>query len=235
MTSDFANAVVAVSALVSAATTVVLAVLTFRYVRMTGRMVTEMREVREPSVFLDIEVDDDTLVMLIGNRGVSAAFGIAVELRSELPWLEMDGARLMQLPLIRDGLDYLAPGRELKYLAGRIDWQRATSSGGRVDAALSFRNESGRVFDRRITIDLSKYNGVAISSFRSPGAVIAESLSDMSRRQQMRDVAGRTGPRKFCPACAKSIPMAARKCFRCGESLAPNTAPVPSAPPDGGA
>lgn len=217
-----ATLIQAVSAIVTTVTTVVLAVFTGWYVKLTGRMAAAMKETREPAVELDVEIQQSELYLVLSNRGANAASNVKLRITSPLDWLQDGGTPLTDLPVVRVGLDHLAPERVLRFDAGYIDWPAAAANGGVIAASIDYQNADGRHFTRAVRINVAQYEGVTVASFDSPVASIAEALREMNRRAQERDLVLRfTGAGgKVCPACGKMIPHAARKCYRCGEEVA---------------
>lgn len=122
---------------VSAVATVILALLTAKYVRFTASMVEEMREAREPAVYVDLVFPDGhDAELIIGNNGVSAARSLRLSLTEALPW--HGRAFLDRLAILKEGMPYLAPGRKLQFYLGSIDWEKLKDSGGTLQVSLSF-------------------------------------------------------------------------------------------------
>jgi hypothetical protein len=227
------NAVSAYAAIVSAATTIVLACLTGWYVRLTGRMVSEMRAARQPIVFLDLEIRDNVnVILIIGNSGDAPARHIRFDVDDGIPWSHKPWFAPAELPALRDGIPYLAPGRTLRFGLGPLDWKTATTKSGWLNVKITFEGEEGRRFVHPANIDLARYNGLSADTFSNhPGAVV-EALRGIL--QVSIETAEREKPNSFtkwCPACAHPMSNSAKKCADCGEWL-PGANPVAPASQD---
>jgi hypothetical protein len=225
----------AYAASVSAATTIILVVLTGWYVRLTGRMVSEMRAARQPIVFVDIEfLDGSEVVLIIGNSGDAPARHVRFDVEDGIPWKGKPWYAPSELPALKHGIPYLAPGRALRFRLGLLDWEQATKSSGWLNVKIAFEGEEGRKFVHAADIDLRRYEGLSLDTFARYEEHAVEALQGILRLGT--EVADRGKPNsttKWCPACAKPMSYSAKKCAECGEWLPgtkkePDTASLPA-------
>jgi len=188
MEVNTAATVQAVAAGVAAGTTIWLAYLTARYVTLTQSMLSAMREVREPAVEIDVEFEDDFLLLVVVNRGGTPAADVRIQIASPLRWLDAEGAHLTRLPAFRDGIDFLAPGRALKFHGGHVNWKLMTAAESHVNAGISYLDSGRKRISRSVSINVRQYEGAHVDSFRTPAESIATSLSEMNRREFHADV-----------------------------------------------
>ena len=214
-----------VSTVAVAAASIVLARYTYNYVRLTKQILEEARESKEPIVYVDFEVLESLLRFTIGNSGRSAAVDIKITVEKDIPWLRFlnDQIGVAAIQVVKTGVSYLAPGRTLKYQAGVFRPARDSIENKVLQLFLQYRNETGRSFERQITVDMSQYESVLFESFRDPSHEVAEAIRRAESSRTSRDSFSVLGmiraATKRCPMCAEEIPKAARKCSRCGEVL----------------
>lgn len=213
------------AAAINAAAAIVLAILTGRYVRLTARMAEEMRTARDPSIYVDIELESggDDFILVVGNAGPSPAINLAFAVEDHVPWREpgKHGLGLVRLPAVTAGIQYLAPGRRLKYLVGSFDWSKASPEAPDCTIKVSYQSEGRRDFHRIANIRLTDYHHLRINAFDPPEALIANAIEDVRRDQQHYEHAKDTARmlKQQCPVCAELISRQARKCPHCHEFL----------------
>src|SRR5574340_119341 len=108
------------STIIVAITTIVLAWLTSRYVRLTGILVEETKLSRAPSVYVDFEMPKD-LRLVVANYGQSTAKNIKMKVLKDASWLKEDRCLTESVP-VKKGISHLTPGRKLKYYLGYPHW-----------------------------------------------------------------------------------------------------------------
>lgn len=229
-----ANDVSAYAASVSAITAIILAWMTGKYVRLTGRMVAEMKAARQPIVFVDLEIHDlSEVVLLIGNSGEAPARHCRFEVEDHIPWHGKPQKTPGQLPALKDGIAYLAPARTLRFRLGHVDWNKATAKAGWLNVTIHFEGEEDRKYVHRANIDLSRYAGLSPDTFTRPDNEVVSTLKEILQLGQQ--VANRTDPtrglHRWCTACAHAIPYGAKKCAECGE-WQPGSGPSQNEPGD---
>lgn len=223
MDTNTINTIQVISTSIVTIATIVLAVLTGIYVKLTSAMVAEMKSTRNPSVFVDLEFPDrgDT-VLSVGNSGQAPAKNIKFDLKENIPWV----GKFRNMNILEKGVSYLPPGRILKFNIGTVDWKKLEETGGTLEVDITFESETGKTFNRETFFDLSQYIGVLFDSFRDSGLVIAEAIKDTERSRQTYQRAWNISfhtIKKLCPFCQESIPTNAKKCSHCHEFL-PETA-----------
>lgn len=207
-----------VLSLTTTAATVVLALLTAWYVRLTMKMLRQAEQARQPSVVVDLSMPDGNEVFFeIGNVGDRPAKDIKVQFKDTAPWSSRDFDRL---PLFSTGIAYLAPGRRFRYLGGFLDWEKLSDKGGSLEFTVTYRNEAGENFKSRARFDLRQYTGVQFSTFGHPTDAIARELSAMRMDKRVEKTLGPSRMFKAaCPFCDQSISSSAKKCHLCHEML----------------
>jgi len=104
------TAIQAISAIVSALATIILAFLTWRYVRLTNHILNETRASRGPNIYVDIELTSYQVMLVVGNSGLSPAHNIRFTVSDSIPWREnTHHSGFKALGIINDGISYLAP------------------------------------------------------------------------------------------------------------------------------
>ncbi|TAM45862.1 MAG: zinc ribbon domain-containing protein [Acidobacteria bacterium] len=237
------EAINAVSTVVVAGATLVLAALTAWYARITSKMLAEMRASRDPCVLLDLEAPDvGELHLVISNIGQSVARNVRFEVLHDVDWLQPvggEGPGLASWPVIRNGVRYLTPGRSLRFSADRFQLHKTGMFEGTLQVKVRYDNEAGRELSRDVTIDTKLFGEVRFDSYRDSNWAVAEALKaldrGMNRKDPLRSVFLGLGKRP-CPFCGELIPQAARKCARCHEFLPPpesheSTSGAPPGPP----
>lgn len=169
-----------ISAVVAAATTIVLAFLTRRYVKLTGEMVSEMRLSRDPSVYVDLEfLSDHEGRLVIGNSGLSPAKNTRFHVEEIIPWGTL---KLKEIMVIKKGINLLIPERRLIYGVEGWDWDKIQKDGGVVKIKVTFENENGKKFENKFSFDLSQYEDIHFESFRNPVKDMAASLKKLANK-----------------------------------------------------
>ncbi|MFA5914335.1 MAG: zinc ribbon domain-containing protein [Burkholderiales bacterium] len=209
--------------------TVVLAVLTFKYVRLTHSLVQEARAAKRPNVFVDIEFDSTDVKFIIGNTGSSPAINVKLSVADNIPWRQHPEFQsgIASLAIVQNGLAYLAPGRTLKFNAGYIE-NNATffSAESMVTIGLMYQTETGEQVSREVTIELRSYSGVLFESFVHPEREVARAIRDAESHRSSRESTKNVTTRFFrqaCPSCGENISASAKKCPHCLEFLPSKT------------
>lgn len=176
----------AVNSLIVTFATVLLAWLTSKYVKLTKHMVDAMKETREPSVYVDFELPDNMLRLIVGNSGQTPAVNITFDVTADLPWLQFfnDRSGISAIKAIHSGISYLAPGRILKFDAGNFEGDM-TKENRTLKIVLSFENETGKQFKKDIVIDMIQYEDVLFESFKDSSITIAEAIKDAERHRDL--------------------------------------------------
>jgi len=154
------NNAVTLATLVTTVATVALAILTWRYVVFTQRLVNETRAARQPTVFADLELSEHSLTFVVGNAGQTPAYDIRLQVTEVVPWFYTpsdDEDRIGTLPAVTDGIAHLAPGRVLKFSAGMIDWHKIEDPSFYVDVTIHYRDRSGQTFSDQSRVYLKQY------------------------------------------------------------------------------
>jgi hypothetical protein len=212
-----------ISTAVVAFATVALALITNKYVRLTKVMVDEMKNAMEPNVHVDFELPEKTLRLVIGNSGQSSAKNVRFEVISDVDCIRtvvnqknvLGG--LANLPIFENGISYLSPGRRLKFRAGFLEPKKETSLNKKIFRVLvRYENDSGKLFERNIAIDMGQYKDVLFESFKDSNLTVAEAIKDVERSRQLRDP-GRSIFKARCPTCGENVKLFAKKCPHCEE------------------
>lgn len=209
----------------SAIATVLLAILTAKYVKLTHALVEEAKAAKRPNVYVDLEFETSEVKLLIGNTGTSSAYNLKIEVEDAIPWSKLGNrpAGFASLSIIENGLKYLAPGRTLKFHAGYIDKdQDFFAAGSEVKIALSYQTESGISMSQNLTIDLPSYSGVLFESFLNPEREVARAITKAEEDRFSRETTKNTMTQMFkavCPSCSERISSKAKKCHHCLEFL----------------
>lgn len=210
--------------LVVAIATTVLAILTWRYVRLTAALVEENREAREPLVGIDFELPDRGLRMVVANYGQSPATNIRIRVLRDVDWATRgDGGGFANASPVADGISYLAPGRKLRYLLSYLPGEGTPAEGMVARFEVTYENSRGQIRTEEMDFDFSQMGNVLFESFRDPVQRVAEAIDSAVRQQatnrQFERFAASRGATKPCPMCAEAIPEAAKKCAHCLEII----------------
>lgn len=217
------------STAVVAVATVLLAVFTWKYMRLTGSLVQESRRLRDPLVTVDFEMPDHSLNLAVENHGLSPARDVRIEVLQDSEWIRAgkDEVGLKGIEPVVKGVSYLTPGRKLKYRVGFLDWRNKPDH-PTVSLRVSYSSLDGEVFERVIDFDFEQLSGVLFDSFRDPIQTVAEAIRDVERNRESRGrldevFAPATKP---CRMCAETILADAKKCWHCSEMQAPARRPT---------
>jgi hypothetical protein len=213
------------STIVVAAATVALVWLTSRYVRLAGRMVEESQKSREPSVTVDFEIPDQSLRLVVENRGLSPAKNVRIAVLKDVQWLRMGTGRqgLADCGPIKEGISYLTPSRKLKYFLGFPNWTDTSDDQMEASLRVTYESEAGRQYDHIVDFDFDQMREVLSESFKDSNLAVAEAIRESERDRRLhestRQMLGSFGARKRkkCPMCAEMIPEEAKKCAHCQE------------------
>lgn len=74
--------------LITAFTTVFLAIFTHKYVKLTHALLEETKAARGPSIFFDIELSSHLVKLIVGNIGTGPASAIKIKVTDNLPWIK---------------------------------------------------------------------------------------------------------------------------------------------------
>jgi hypothetical protein len=204
--------------------TVVLAGLTFRYVKLTGRLVEESQRLRDPVVTVDFELPDFIMLVVVENHGLSPARNIRLELSRDSDWLRGrgDATGLSEAQPFSSGVSYLTPGRKLKYEAGVPNWREMPDGPVEVAFRLTYESLSGERFQEDVRYDFRQMERVLFDSFRDPNEAVAKAIRDAESSRRSQGQMGRimrsltTAQSKRCEMCAETILGDAKKCKHCG-------------------
>jgi hypothetical protein len=160
--------------------------------------------------------------------------------RRDVEWIrgwKGENTGIASLPIMRNGISYLAPGRSLKFSAGSFLPTRAEEIHGALEMQVRYETESGKKVSRDVVIETNLYSAVRFDSYRDSGWQIAEELRSLQRRMDS-DRALQRSPfrlvgKRVCPNCGEHIAKAAKKCHFCLEFLPEPEGPAPGsqAPP----
>jgi hypothetical protein len=231
------NSVQLISTVVITVATVVLAVLTFKYVRLTQMMVQEMKRSREPLVNVDFEMPDHTLRLVISNSGLSPAKNVRFRVTQDAKWIRDERGQhgLSEFPPIKNGISYLVPGRKLKFYLESPNWKTVANKDLNVSLVVDCEDESGKSFTQCIDMDLCHFRWVLFESFRDSTLAVAEAIKDAERDRRSSERIGSharlfIAPQKACPFCGDLIPRIAKKCSHCGEWITEKEKPSDQGP-----
>jgi len=226
---DIASTLSAVGAIASAIATIVLAGLTWKYVKFTHALVEESRQTKYPNVFVDIEFDDMDVKFLVGNAGATPALAISFNVRDQVPWRKIGDhpSGITSIVAVQKGISYLAPGRTLKFNAGYVEYdQNFFAEGSSIDIILDFKTEEGIQLHRQFTIDLQSYSGILFESFLDPQREVAKAIRDSERnRRSDESITSHIHNmfKKSCPSCGELVSSKAVKCPHCHEVVPEST------------
>jgi len=212
------------STIVVAIATVVLVLLTSRYVRFTGRILEETQKHREPLVTIDFELPNDSLRLVICNYGLSPAKNIQIEVIKDIQFRLINQQVLAEFGPIKDGVSYLTPARKLKYYLGFPKWENTPEDQLDISLYIKYENEAGKNYEHIVNFDFGQMREVLFESFKDSNLAIAEAIRDSERERRSRKTLNDLlfnpfTPLKMkkCTMCAERIPKDAKKCSHCLE------------------
>ena len=214
--------------IVIAFATVVLAILTRKYVYLTRSLMEETKRSREPLVAVDFEIPSHgRLSLIIANYGQSPAKNIQITVLKDVDCTQNQPSApytsLATLDPVKNGISYLTPGRKLKYtgIMGLEILDREIS----ISVRINYEDETGKPYENLINYDFTQLRGVLFETFKDPSLAIAEAIRDVERsRKTTEHITSWIQPvrkreMKLCPMCAEEIPIEAKKCSHCQETL----------------
>ena len=150
----------------------VVALATFFYAILTWRLVSETRKLREvqtdPRISIRVEADHTGhhgYELVIENNGHGAAKNLQFEFDGDPSyfrsgWVHGHPPVIDELPIIKDGLDYLEPNQAYRFPLGTVspdEYERAT------EAPWTFRTQYESLYGKRRTdtyiVDFSQFRG----------------------------------------------------------------------------
>jgi hypothetical protein len=112
-----------------------------------------------PDVILDVEFDAGALYLVVANIGERPA--TAVAFRFEQPFKGLGGKQDMtRLPLLRR-IEFLAPRKEIRTLLDSSAAYFTRREPTKLAVTITYRDEAGARFERRIVHDLRIYRDLA--------------------------------------------------------------------------
>jgi hypothetical protein len=164
-----------------------VALSTLVYAVLTWKLVTETRRMREaqtePKVSVFVELNDHVsrgVDLVIRNVGQGPAFDIRFAFQGD-PAVFADDCPLDQLPIIKNGLSYLAPNQTFRFMLGVLVGQyfeRAMRSSWSFD--VTYGNEAGRSRRDSYTVDFSQFAQLYVGG-RAPLHRIERHLEALQR------------------------------------------------------
>lgn len=218
---DFATLASSIGSVASAIATIVLVVLTAKYVRLTHALVEESRQAKYPNVFVDIEFDEINVKFLVGNAGDTPALNIQFQITDQVPW-RTTGSRttgINAITAVKSGISYLAPGRTLKFNAGYVEHDTGFfAQGSSIEVLLTFETEDREKLTRQSSIDLTSYTDILFETFKDPQREVAKAIRDSSHDRHSGGAMEKLLHNMFkksCPSCRELISSKATKCPHC--------------------
>lgn len=213
------------STIVVALATVALVCLTFRYVRLTRRMVEESQKSRDPFVTADFEIPDRSLRLVVENHGLSPAKNVRIAVLKDVQWVRTAKGRqgLAECAAVKKGISYLTPSRRLKYYLGFPNWGNASDDQMETSLRVTYQSEAGREYHHLVDFDFRQMREVLYESFKDPNLAVAEAIRESERDRQFHEHVGElfgslnARAMKKCRMCAEMIPEEAKKCAHCHE------------------
>lgn len=208
---------------ITAIATIVLAWMTYRYVKLTNHMLAETRALRGPTIYVDLEMDVFLVILIIGNSGSGPAHNISFNVKESIPWRESKNLiGISNLSPIKEGVSYLAPGRILKYNAGYLDWDKLKELDCIISFNIEYDDHLRKHHNFKFLIDMGQYDGIRFESFKNPASEIAGAIRKIEDARRSDKTIGRitsSWGSKKCPICGERISVDAKKCPHCMEFL----------------
>lgn len=164
-----------------------VALSTVVYAALTWKLVAETRKMREaqtePRVSVFVEFNDQFFAgvdLVIRNVGQGPAYDICFAFQGD-PTVFTADRPLDQLPIIRNGLSYLAPNQTFRFLLGALvgqHFERAMRSPWRFD--VTYGSQAGRSRRDSYTVDFSQFAQLHVGG-RSPLHKIERHLEALQR------------------------------------------------------
>lgn len=221
------TAITLFSSFVTTIATVILALLTRRYVLLTQQMVQSMEAVHEPFVDIELDLPSMELRLAFVNAGGTAARNIQFHVDEDCNLIRGYGSHetgIGSMHPIRNGISYLPAGQRLIYSAGHCPSDISNSPNSRLQVTITYQNDGGRTFSRTVSYDLGQIDHLLFETFNNSHAAIAKAIRDAEERSASRQSGSRsmqylrqTRGTTLCPYCRERIPSAAKKCRHCSE------------------
>jgi hypothetical protein len=123
--------------------------------------------------------------------------------------------------VFKTGVSYLSPGRTLKFWAGFLEQKKETPLSKIFRILVRYENDSGKLFERDIAIDMSQYENVLYESFKDNNVAVANAIKDAEHSRRSHENRGSFFSKLFilsaCPICGENVKTYAKKCPHCGE------------------
>ena len=222
---DYKDFINVICALATTSATIILAVLTARYVKLTNAIVEENKCSRDPLVYVDIEPSHHYVKLVVGNAGMTAAHDVKIDIQDEVEWerLKEHVFGFQPREKLKSGIPYLAPHRVLKYELGLPKWRELQEKDGILKINIKFRNDRNILTEKLCQINLSQYLAVSMDSFSNSSKDIVKAINDLERSSRQKDGGLRSVLNHFtqrrCPMCGEGISLAAKKCPKCLEFI----------------
>jgi hypothetical protein len=113
-----------------------------------------------PEVFLDFELEDEFLFIVLKNNSPHPALHVRVGFSQPIPGL--GGTKKIHALNLFNQLSYLAPEREFRVYVDRIDVFLEGLRRAEILVNIKYQSEQGRVFSKRIIHDLDIYRDLPI-------------------------------------------------------------------------
>lgn len=175
-----------ISLIITTTTTVILAILTAKYVRLTNSMLEESKAARAATVYVDFEHYDYGLYLIVGNSGPNPAHNLKFSVKDPIKWVEDPFDKgLKGLSLFSNGISYLAPGRTLKYRLGQINYDDKEHREYVAKINVEYFDHINRKNTANFVVDFMFYREVMYDSFNSPLKKISESIEKIELGQRI--------------------------------------------------
>ncbi len=112
-----------------------------------------------PDVVLDVEFDRGILHLVVANIGSRPA--LAVQVKFDRPFHGLGGATEVSALRLFRRIEFLPPGREIRTLLDSSAAYFARKEPTKLTATITFRDDAGERYERRIVHDLAIYRDVA--------------------------------------------------------------------------
>ena len=168
------------NSLVITLTTIILAFLTYKYVKLTHHMLQEMKMSREPFINVDLELDQRSALIVFENSGQSPAFEVKFGIETDAPFSGHPSDKLPgELPPVKNGISYFPPNRTYKYRIRDLDWDQIVTYGETfIKVTIEHINSEKSQCLRCYQIDLKNYAEKQYDIYSDPITSIAASIDD---------------------------------------------------------